>query len=1077
MKNFLVKNKYILIGLFASIIVRYTWVSNIGILTGGDWSYQNIEHLRQYFDYLSIWRFTDYGGVNSTPFTLPILYFMGFMAKTGLGFEFSERVFFLFPIIILSPISIYLISKEFNIKNNGIIVAILYFCFNTFYLISSNGALTLAVAQLLCVIALYFYIRSLRTLKYVDILCTTLIAFVCGLYDFRYVYILLWLQFIYLFFNVIYKRTKKIVIEYTKLNSIYLLLTILLNIFWVLPTLKSSNIVNNEAISNKLFGNEFLNLLYSIANYHPFWSGEEITPFYVNSIPLLYWSIPLLIFISITLIHKNFKNNYLIFVTLIGVTLVKQSGQPFEYIYQWLFEYLPGFNTFREASKFFLLTNLGYSLILGLIFTLQNNKFTKYLKHFTFIIVIILTLTNVQPILTQRLYGLEKVKSIPSEYQSFATKMRNDDQFGRVLWIPKASVWGYHDTNHPKVHFSKLYNSYSKEAGIDLGNNEDASSFKMLEVLRSDLFQYMIDMLSIKYLVVPTLDIDKDKDLFADSQQFEFSSKELRQQYIDVLKSKSNLELNIIKDLYVFKNNSFNDKITISNTTKNILGEYTLSDLNKNLSIINTSDLYKQTKDSDNIITLPFSNNEVNENGEYIYKNTNKLNNLKIVNFPAIELTRTKDNISISQTTLANYLYLDGKKIRNDKKTIFQSKYTDTLNLSLVLNGINYPLNKYNNLFFIDNKDTIDIAIEDNGKIEFESKIINDEIINQKSDFSELSYKSSSFKNINIIENGTFDKELWSKNVEDCHNYDNYPKISMELSNKALKLSAQRHIACTTKQVKVTPKGLYKFKFNYKTLKDKPVSYIISFNNSDKLVKDVFNAPKDGWGKFEKTFEVPNNSDLIDIKLLGFSDANYKQLDTYYDNVELYSIPNITNKVVLSNDLKVQNSYTYSYTQLNPTQYNLDVSTTNDEPFDIILSEQYNPNWHLLYKKDKSDVSIGAGKYSSIINGWLLDTKVVCNADSTNCKKNDKGGYDLKLSLEFTPQRWFNIGLVISGTTFIAMLAIIGVSFYRDRKNKVKKGKGSDLNPNEKLIQRLGPILLENKTTDKPSPNKMHKMF
>jgi len=62
------------------------------------------------------------------------------------------------------------------------------------------------------------------------------------------------------------------------------------------------------------------------------------------------------------------KNKDVVFfgvVALIGILLSKQVDDPFPGLYPWLFKNVPGFNAFREASKFYFLIALGYSVLIG----------------------------------------------------------------------------------------------------------------------------------------------------------------------------------------------------------------------------------------------------------------------------------------------------------------------------------------------------------------------------------------------------------------------------------------------------------------------------------------------------------------------------------------------------------------------------------------------------------------------------------------------------------------------------------------------------------------------------------------
>jgi hypothetical protein len=60
--------------------------------------------------------------------------------------------------------------------------------------------------------------------------------------------------------------------------------------------------------------------------------------------------------------------------------------------------------------------------------------------------------------------------------------------------------------------------------------------------------------------------------------------------------------------------------------------------------------------------------------------------------------------------------------------------------------------------------------------------------------------------------------------------------------------------------------------------------------------------------------------------------------------------------------------------------------------------------------------------------------------ESTGCILNDDGSYDIEeMTIEFFPQRWFYLGLLISGTTLFGCLGYLGYAMLN--KRKIKQGK------------------------------------
>ena len=63
--------------------------------------------------------------------------------------------------------------------------------------------------------------------------------------------------------------------------------------------------------------------------------------------------------------EENRRRRYILFfagVAVVGILLSKQTSQPFDSLYYWLYDNMPGFNAFREASKFYVLIALGYAV-------------------------------------------------------------------------------------------------------------------------------------------------------------------------------------------------------------------------------------------------------------------------------------------------------------------------------------------------------------------------------------------------------------------------------------------------------------------------------------------------------------------------------------------------------------------------------------------------------------------------------------------------------------------------------------------------------------------------------------------
>ncbi len=73
-------------------------------------------------------------------------------------------------------------------------------------------------------------------------------------------------------------------------------------------------------------------------------------------------------------------------------------------------------------------------------------------------------------------------------------------------------------------------------------------------------------------------------------------------------------------------------------------------------------------------------------------------------------------------------------------------------------------------------------------------------------------------------------------------------------------------------------------------------------------------------------------------------------------------------------------------------------------------------------------------KLNDFENGWYVDVDKLCRQQHL-CTQNANGSYDLEMVAEFTPQRWFYVGLVISGATLAGCFGYLAFK-WRHRKPK-----------------------------------------
>ncbi len=507
----------ILILLVLSFVIYWRWVS-FAIFTSGDWPYYFHETFSSFpfsFTWLNL---NDMGFPNIIAWRSILAAGQSIFATFGFGSNVSEKILIFWPTLISANIFSYLLFKKILRSNIGAVTGAIVFNYSTYY-ITASSAFLLYSASPWVLLALLLFMKALEAKKKYLGIFAGFALFIAGSYDFRVAYIGVFLLLLYCLYYLLYIEQLGLSRKFaTKAFSSSLLFFFfgLLNIYWILPMIKLGSLTDNSVLSRGLFGNEFLNVLYALTLYHPFWTGGKSTWFIVQPIVTYFWFIPIIAFTGLYLNRKNKNILFFGLVSLLGIFLTKQVSHPFSEVYPWLNAHLIGFSAFREASKFYFLILLGYSVLIGSFVTYLFNNYKKinsFTKYFIFICIASLFLWNVKPILTGEISSIFVPRRIPHDYLVIKDFILKDLNYYRTLWIPTISTWDIYTENHPELNMGAMLNSY------DYWVNHDTKPVSygrnMVEVLNLPLSNNLLDISSVKYIILPLKDIKNDGDFFA----------------------------------------------------------------------------------------------------------------------------------------------------------------------------------------------------------------------------------------------------------------------------------------------------------------------------------------------------------------------------------------------------------------------------------------------------------------------------------------------------------------------------------------------------------------------------------
>ena len=495
------KKIYPLVILFCiNILVHLPWLNIHKIITHGDWAYFSSQTLLMRTHQFGTW-LTDIN-MGRAVFDLvqsPFWASFGYLYKFfGFDFTISNHILVLYPIIFLAPIFVFIFLRILFKNNMAILLAGCVYLFNSYFLTLQTGHLTLALAYTFVPLLLYFliiYVESKSSSIFFSLLITTLLV---SILEFRFGVICIGLAIVYFLMNKKYYDL-----------FFYILITILLQSYWLFPAFFSKFLYSNNILSRDLFGTNFFGTISSLFLHHPFWSYGKAVAFVVNSPSVVY----LVVAIPFIVMLMNFKNvninlKFFIIIGFIGIFLSKQNNPPFGYVYEFLYQRFPLFSMYREATKFYLLTSLAFSVSAGYFYEKIKNLNTRYLFVFAFIIYQTVVFI---PFINGKVGSTFGNFEIPYEYVEYNKFIQEEQDFYRVLWLPKVPRWVSFSENQQNIGVA------------DLAFSTWLSMYKFGEPVHMDLSRFIfrksdqeLANMEIRYILVPKEDKFNDDNFFSD---------------------------------------------------------------------------------------------------------------------------------------------------------------------------------------------------------------------------------------------------------------------------------------------------------------------------------------------------------------------------------------------------------------------------------------------------------------------------------------------------------------------------------------------------------------------------------
>lgn len=534
-------------------IVFYPWFFTSWPNLGSDLSY-DFEPIYGGFPLPWIWRDTIVGhglGMSAinTLWSYPVQIIFQLALKLNIPFWFQMKYMVVLPMLVLAIYGIYKLSKLY--KANWFIASTFYLTNTYFLLLVDGGQLNLGLAYTLLPLSFYLLKRSLEG-KLKSHLLFGFSVWVLGAFDVRITWMLGLLIGIQFLFDL------KNFTGYIKTGFIAITIFILLNFYWILPSMYGERVAlprGYESVS-QLNALNFTSLVHSIFLLQPHWYknvfGKVSEPiWYFAFIPMLAFSVPIFM-------RKN--KGILFFTAIAGVSvfLAKGSNPPFGEIYQWLFAHFPGFNLFRDSTKFFFLVAFSYSVLIG-IFAGRLSKRFNWKFAFVPLLLTSYFLFLIHPVWFGKMTGTFVLPNYQAEIIKINGILKNDRSFGRVLWIPTKNALGYFSPIHTSVDAFSLLN----ERQFAIGTVGTYETFNFLR--EAPYMGELFDIAGMKYIAYPFPDTRRE-ELKKDNIDYYFA-------FLNQLKNLPWIDQEISDPpVAVLKTKSSQDRFFIADTTLAVAG-------------------------------------------------------------------------------------------------------------------------------------------------------------------------------------------------------------------------------------------------------------------------------------------------------------------------------------------------------------------------------------------------------------------------------------------------------------------------------------------------------------------------
>lgn len=484
------------------VYIYHAWFTLSGTLGSGDWPYLFKETIKG-FSFIPIPSFLWLGPYYQITSKI-------FVEHLNIPWEITERIWWFWMFLGISFFSSYYFSKIVLKTSSFQSISFLLILTNSYILmIVGGGQMGVAMGYALAPLVFALFIKLFASYTKKRAVILSFILAIQVLFDPRIAYVTV-VGFL-MYFLVLVLRTKQYFVLFYQgvfLLILSFILTGAVNFFWIIqqlyhPSFTESAYTASSGLSFFSFGS----FSQAIALLHPNWPENIFGKVYFLQPEFLF--LPLIAFWSLLIASKKTipkeRKQFVIAFSIIAIAgsfLAKGVKDPLGNLYAWFFMHVPGFNLFRDPTKFYVLIVLAYAFLIPNTFdaiTVLKKK-SRYLIFFVFLLVYLFCIRQA---VLGKLTGTFRPRPVPTDYIQTKDFLLSTPRNSTILWIPRKSSYSFFSTDHQLIAFPDLFPSSSPSAVF---------SKERLDSTRNTLRSK-----NIRYVIIPD---DAEGTIFLDDRKY-----------------------------------------------------------------------------------------------------------------------------------------------------------------------------------------------------------------------------------------------------------------------------------------------------------------------------------------------------------------------------------------------------------------------------------------------------------------------------------------------------------------------------------------------------------------------------